>query len=1660
MAESPLSYFSTYTLRLNLLVRNLPAYKVPGVYTGKDDRAAGDLILTDYSVKNSPDPLVNEPFLTDEYKRNTFGPNGGYDKDISFITDTAPTKPNVGPYGATPPFTNALLAYSTTYQKGQYIKNKYVPTNAGAGGFNYIFSVTDQTIITPGAPYQPYWLPPSFVPSLYSPYNILLQGDPVGDTGLLSADSNMMKLSAKNLKDNLQYRVDQNVANQTIGRVNILNGLKDPFNLAQILAGKRPVIARDWKITVGSGILGNGMDILQRFAGVTVPVSPIPGDYFDEDMEQKNYGSAFSQITAYRDGFVGKLLGRKTDRGRTPSELFLEYTGSGQKSQLQSNIDMNKYRPNYQISKGGNLVSRIVGAITSIFDTPAGSGNYYVGGTNRDPSTITSPPGQVPLDETGKEVNAPVYGNDLLSKMYEGEDKNFKFGLAGKSYENAGGIQGGFTWVSPKYKKDAGNYVGPGGKVFGADPQFNEISNTLISTESTNYDLTPGSILYNTQKLIDSIPQGQARFSHVGNAIDQTSKVFNDGYKEMTKGSQVIAYVGENGIEVGREYCRIFTKDTPYYTFTDLQKSDGITNYGRKFADSVLDNTYNLNIAPYRNPNSTNIVPNDTNGLNGYARKYMFSIENLAWRTSSRPGFTYSDLPVCERGPNGGRVMWFAPYDLKFDEQTTPNFKDNDFLGRPEPVYTYSNTKRTGTLSWKILVDHPSVVNLLVNRVLANEGDRERVDSIINSFYAGCKKYDLYELARVYNTIPTSELYTYQQILNAPTINPEQLSAISQSTNNNAQTVSQPEEVNLNQFLNLGYYFDNDQPDPKTTQAVSSAPFNVLVGTYLTQKTTYTTANEKNGKETVESVGNFFSDVIQDNFNKSEELLKSIGDAVVNKNQRVTVTLQGSASAPAKSNYNIPLSQRRINSVLQYFNSYYFISGEQKITLKELIDSGKIIIKQIPYGESATNVQFKSYKQNFTSPSYNCTDSDLNTSNDLTVTWYGLNAMACRTVRVSAISSEPITPPQPNINPPQNDVIMEQGNVPQPEPPRGQIDILQQVRQGISKKILRYLLSECDYFEVLKETNPFVYDSIKDKIKYFSPAFHSTTPEGLNARLTFLQQCTRPGDTIPTIGGNGQKIYNDAINTAFGAPPVLVLRIGDFWNTKIIPTGLSIKYENLDMNPEGIGVQPMIAEVSMNFNFIGGHGLKNPIERLQNALSFNFYANTEIYDERATPTVDTTALDKQIVQSIIDQTPLVGVNNVNNVTQNDFGKTIGDITTRIQGLSAETGTTTYTVFMDKLKTQTQSYYNTVISSMSEIISEYNWGVYQATVASMNYTDGKMLAFETSPLNSPIFGKPAQYQKNIDEVFKLFVTDIETDQISFISSSAATENNSSPESLKIFKKNYVEYVNNMKGEYQSKLTQIVQNLTNVQQELGYLIDCSNLVSNNTDSYLMTNGLPKIFNISGTTYQTGSTESLTANSYTVLINNLTQVANSNQQFITDLSVNLGLLSTTDKSIFSGNSLYNVQYKGNGNYTVLSNSDVLTFNTISKKREYFVMCQTLIKNFDSFRKDVLKGITDNGFIRAFDYYYSTSSTSLKNIYQKEQVLANEQITNFINKYGVKYQKFTPVGYTDGMKRPFVFSTLPDATTTQTTNAKNLYTTQNVDNNQKVYNLKKKFN
>lgn len=63
-----------------------------------------------------------------------------------------------------------------------------------------------------------------------------------------------------------------------------------------------------------------------------------------------------------------------------------------------------------------------------------------------------------------------------------------------------------------------------------------------------------------------------------------------------------------------------------------------------------------------------------------------------------------------------------------------------------------------------------------------------------------------------------------------------------------------------------------------------------------------------------------------------------------------------------------------------------------------------------------------------------------------------------------------------------------------------------------NSNILRYD-NESQFFRELQIKDPIVFSKLVDKLQVFDPAFHSMTPEGFNARLTFLHQCTRQGDT-------------------------------------------------------------------------------------------------------------------------------------------------------------------------------------------------------------------------------------------------------------------------------------------------------------------------------------------------------------------------------------------------------------------------------------------------------------------------------------------------------------------------------------------------------------------
>jgi len=1474
---SPLSFNSTENFRKKLLVRNLQPYNSDGFVPTSSPGETG-FYVNDQSVSDSTEvEVIGQEESKNAYTKNTYGPDGGFNEPIS-VDD---------------------------------VFNTSIVSSVGKGPYG------------------------DFIASTYNSFSILTSGDPQGDNGSLSQDSDLARIAAESLKSEFQYRVAQETYQQTLGRVNAIDALSDPFDLLGIVTGNNSIIERDWKISVPKNIIGKGLDFISRITGVYSPYSWIPGDYFSDEPRQLFLNQAANAVT----GLFDKRGVLKLPTEKTGMQTFLDNTGGGQRSRLFKGLSLNRYVPDYNKN-----------FLTDLF-TEVPKQNYYVGSSKQELRDIVSPAQSLPLDQDGNKSQTPVFGYDEVAKIYENEEKDntFKFGLNQVSTYDSGGVQGGFTWVSPKRKDQAGQKVGRGGEFYGTiDPDWTEggIQNTFQAGQSVdgagNYQFTKGSILDNTQKLINSADEvtGVRRLQHVGNAINQVSKVFHDGTRELTKGSRVIAYVDENDEIVGKEYCRVFTKDTPYYSMGDLQKGEGITTANRKFTYSVLDNTYNLNIAPIRGNDTTNLTGNDFSSEG--VKKYMFSLENLAWRTSRRKGLTYQDLPHCERGPNGGRIMWFPPYDMKVSETNSANWNANEFVGRPEPIYTYSNTTRQGSLSWKIVVDHPSILNAIVDKELAKESDSNKVNGIVDSFFAGCRKYDIYELATRFPQ------FTYQDIYDIITTYPdieivkEEFDKVDPGIpgDKDPTTDTYTPKVEDSDYQGFAYYFHNDIPDPNTRQTTTNsgytqtlALYNSLEGTYIQR------ANNKS------AVTEFFSENIS-TATTSNVLTKT--NALVNKivqgleaGAEFTILLQGSASSPNTKSYNVDLSKRRIDSVKDYLLPLKGSKGTK--TLEQWISDGKLTIKEDPKGEE-NNIETGNGQISCTK---NLTGMDK---------IYSTDAMYCRRVRITNVIENPPTPPEIS----KDDSTEYPGttgdvnkNENQPIPIDKKPETKERRREEVAKIIVKKLLTECDYFDLMKEESPMVYSGIKEKIKYFQPAFHSITPEGLNSRLTFLQQCIRPGDTIPVIGEDGRPTQMTANNTSFGAPPICVLRIGDFYHSKIAINQISINYEPLtfDMNPEGIGVQPMLADINMSFYFIGGQGLKEPVSRLQNALSFNYYANTEVYDDRSVVTEQREELNAKVWEDIENNLVFLGQDEralVDN--QPNVGTTIGQITsekdTLFNGEITNSGDTSYKTIVDEMTTQSKAYVDTVVNTFAEISNQYSFDGLSYFTSDRNYTEGKILGYYGSPtyytgttLDINLFGKPQEdkLQTKIDTLFTEVISDIENDLSPFTKN--IENQNFSKKDKKKFKFNLTQKINQIKASYGTKYFSSFTDMNKNQLSLISNIDKVNFILTNTDGFQTDKGQNILLDLTGSTNVDISSTPTPSNTYEEMENDINVLGNDLQNFYNE--------------ILSNQFNYIPKYDSNYTFSIL---DTPYKNDPAFVRLMHVCYKEISNNSDNFVNDIL--------------------------------------------------------------------------------------------------------
>ncbi len=278
--DSPLSFLNTSTFRDSLVVRNLQPYTIAGAFTPPVAEQHYEYNQNNFSVVDSPNGLIDDPpsnLIPPQfhglYVLNEYGPQGGYGVTI---TQSQPLVQNAN--GGEYTVMDASLPEQSLVGQGwpsfaQVSAEQNIPS-LNKYSFDEVFLETINNIqFVPTFTFYANPNPISFVPSTYSPYDILGSDNPQGSDGSVSQDSMLAQLSATFLRDAFQYRIDREIERNTSGRENLTEALQDPVFAQQVAAGRRPLIDLNYRITVAANPVVAGADFLLRLSGTYYPSS-------------------------------------------------------------------------------------------------------------------------------------------------------------------------------------------------------------------------------------------------------------------------------------------------------------------------------------------------------------------------------------------------------------------------------------------------------------------------------------------------------------------------------------------------------------------------------------------------------------------------------------------------------------------------------------------------------------------------------------------------------------------------------------------------------------------------------------------------------------------------------------------------------------------------------------------------------------------------------------------------------------------------------------------------------------------------------------------------------------------------------------------------------------------------------------------------------------------------------------------------------------------------------------------------------------------------------------------------------------------------------------------------------------------------------------------
>lgn len=816
-----------------------------------------------------------------------------------------------------------------------------------------------------------------------------------------------------------------------------------------------------------------------------------------KDINLTTFDSALQRTLGYRsnDNILSKEYG-KAAIGKT-SDVNFNFTGDITKDKLQT---LNKL----SVFSDYNIVSREKSKIDwkeqSLVFRKTYDENFindiYYSYTNQKTNTIT------------KTYFIPfVKDNDQLTKDYIAEAETLESGER-EAFGKLTNITTRETANSPIRIESVSSLD------FDENAENNRLKEVGENSADTfRYDSnTSGQNLLNNKF---GVKRGLVYFT--SNLAQENNSTIPHNIKQLFKkdsGNNQAVYWKGNGP------CRTFTIYDQYDNFNRVIKFDGNNEKNSVLKESVLPR-----IAPMIGDRIDE------------KHRYFFTMENLAVKPKK---LKTGDSEDCDYGPNGGKWMWFVPYNVKISDNNSVNWSDLNFLGRPEPVFSYQNTTRNLSLSFTLLIDTVKQM--------------QDVEPTIQKYYDyiyGCAK----------------EPEPPKQGTN-PDTKPQPLPRPKRKPN----PIEGPK---------VTYFFKNDAYTVKTTNidytsndtCLENGEADDLFNSYNATLSTLTYNN------------NFFN-----KFTAASEFL----DDNIATSEKIVINIKGFASflftkkklSTSRDRYNNDLGFRRGYDMFKTFANYFNANNSNPL-YNAIIYTDKGFIENQGFG---TTIQEK-FKIGNCEVIFNITSAgdDGSSGNSSFENRNDGKEIYDRKAEITNIRA------YPSVDRTQNKPTKEQ---------------IEAARRNDSASRVN---EPCDpiltlEFEKLNKENkvPVGYE----KLNTFTPSFNSQTPFDFTKRYVFLHQLTRPGKL--------NKDITTIDNIVFGRMPVFILRYGDFIHSKAIARSINfdIQESTWDLNPEGMGVIPLICNVTMDLTLIGGQSLAGPIDRIQTANDSSFIANTSFNSGR------------------------------------------------------------------------------------------------------------------------------------------------------------------------------------------------------------------------------------------------------------------------------------------------------------------------------------------------------------------------------------------------------------------------------------------------------------